>query len=113
MRKVSLTPVLIVVLLFCCAGLLSAEHHENPDDLRTYEGTLTAVDQSRSLVTITGPDARIFKVSSRTSLLKNGFPIELSDLNNGDYVTVSYNETGETPEHALSLDVKYQPGTEW
>lgn len=63
------------------------------EDMRTFDGTVTAVDTANSTLTVQGGISIKFPVTSDTQLRYNrydNYVIKLSDISVGDYVTVEY-----------------------
>ena len=63
------------------------------EDMRTFDGTVTAVDRANSTLTVQGGTSITFPVASDTQLRYDrydNYEIKFSDITVGDYVTVEY-----------------------
>lgn len=71
----------------CCVAQSADE------DMRTFDGTVTAVDRANSTLTVQGGTSITFPITSDTQLRYDrydNYEINLSDVTIGDYVTVEY-----------------------
>ena len=107
-----------IALCICVAAVLSVNaafcgdwQDLNDESLRTFQGTVTAVDAVASTISVQATISGVFPISSDTSLKKNDMDITLSDISVGDYVTIDYYHDGSEdmrPVKALSVTVEYE-----
>lgn len=71
-----------------------------------FRGTATAVDQTAKTFTIAGKEhSRVFKVTDKTTVTKDGQPAQFSDLSDNTAVTGSYWKQDDGTLEAKSLKI--------
>ena len=63
-------------------------------DLRVFEGNVTAVDMNSSILKVKGFEEIAFPITNETKIVHDTRDIRLFDLEIGDYVTVQYYRHG-------------------
>ena len=95
---------MMLIFAVACMSLLTPCWAEEPypdEDLRVLEGTVTAIDTSKSTLTVSGGVEIAFQISNDTKLLDgtgladSDYDIKLSEINVGDYVTIKYVRKGQ------------------
>jgi hypothetical protein len=67
------------------------------EDMRVFDGMVTAVDTADSTLTVQGGTSITFPIAADTELrydIYDNYAIKLSDISAGDYVTVEYRRSG-------------------
>lgn len=113
---------LIVALLLCAAltvpvSVSLADEDLDDPNLRVSEGLVTAVDTSRSTISVDAGILMVFAVSRDTKLRSEAAmystDIKLSDIGVGDNVTVEYLRKGKdsrTPAKVIRITVENKAG---
>jgi len=92
----------------------TASHCETDWDLRTMDGTVTAIDMREPSITVDGGVTIKFAVSNDTVFLKDNTKIRLLDLGIGDYIKVEYYHKGtesRTPSRLTKVELIYDAST--
>ncbi|HNX68273.1 MAG TPA: hypothetical protein PLL75_01120 [Candidatus Omnitrophota bacterium] len=84
------------------------------ENLQTVEGSVTAIDAEKKIITIRWMyDVENFKYEDVTlsvpdgcAVIKNGEPVELDDIENGDHITARYNPNAAPLPLAASLSIE-------
>jgi len=110
MKKIALS-VCVAMVLLANAAFCGDWQDLDDENLRTFQGTVTAVDVKASTISVQATISGVFPISSDTSLIRNGMDITLSDISVGNYVTIDYYHDGSEnmrPVKALSVTVEYE-----
>jgi len=110
MKKIALG-ICIAAMFLDTASFCADWQDLDDENLRTFQGTVTAVDLAASTISAQATISAVFPISSDTSLKKNDIDIKLSDINIGDYVTIDYYHDGSgnmKPVKILSVTVEYE-----
>lgn len=103
---------IFIIAMFLTTVSLCADWQDLDDEnLRTFQGNVTAVDIGGSSITVQATISAVFPVSLDTLLKKDDIDIKLSDINVGDYVTIEYYHDGsenKIPVKVLSVTVEYE-----
>jgi len=97
----------------------AASYGQAPDideDMRTFEGTVVSVDPVNLSLAVLGAVQIVFPISADTQFVKDGAPIQLTDIERGDYVFVEYHalpENSLVPARVLQVTLKYKKGDSW
>ncbi len=113
-----------IMCAVCCVivmGMLMAlpSYSQAPDideNMRTFEGMVASTDPVRSLLVVRGAVPMTFPVSDDTQFVRDGAPIQLLDIEPGDYVFVEYRASasdGFTPAKVMRVTLKYKKGDSW
>lgn len=110
-----------VIFIIFLLGIIAVapsycEDGMNDDDLRTFDGKVTAVDIGGQSITVKGSTEITFALSPDTKCQQYTNDIELKDINIGDYVTVQYYRSGDESRVAskvLKVTVEYKAGSGW
>src|SRR5262245_34515496 len=91
--------VILPMLLFLFVAALGAAAIANTrqdQDLKALSGKISTVDAGKSQFEVkdTSGNAMAITVTQQTKIMKDGKPIQLSDLKAGDTVSVEYSQEG-------------------
>lgn len=106
--------VMITVLLTATMALSPSAcvAQDTDENMRVSEGKVTAVDTAGSTITVQGGTSITFPVDADTQLSYDrydNYAIKLSDITEGDYVTVEYLRSGLdslVPYKVMKVSVK-------
>lgn len=111
MAKAIITAAVILIASAMAIGPSNCEDKFAEEDLRVFDGTVTAVDVSGSSLTVKGATEITFPISLDTQLTSDIYDIKLSDVDIGDYVTVQYYRRGSesrVPSKVIKVTVEYK-----
>ena len=78
------------------------------DDIKTIDGNVVSVDNTNSRVVVKSSEVMDFTVPSDAKIVNaDGFGIQLSDINAGNYVTVDYHDDKSGLHIMKSMEVEY------
>ncbi len=104
--------VLSIVVTLFIAFSSSAPGYCQPDSLvdgmKTIDGTVVSVDSQNSQIVVKSSEIMSFSIPSSAKIVNaDGFGIQLSDVNAGNYVTVDYSND-KSGNHVISgMEVAY------
>ena len=101
---------MIIFAIICIMTAVPAHcQYDNPaPNLRTIGGTVTAVDSQNSQITIKTTETFIFSVPSGAKIInKDGFDIQLGDINPGNYAMVDYYDDRSGNHIAKNIEIEY------
>lgn len=117
MKAITIAVAVIALTGFMVAGTCHAEDEFSEQDLRVFDGKVTNVNTSRSVITVKGSVQIDFPVSTDTKIVQDtpdidfATTIKLTDIDIGDYVTVQYyckGAEGFVPAKVLMVTVEYK-----
>jgi hypothetical protein len=97
----------LFMFYFSIAACSGEDQLNSMDGLTTFDGNVIAVDAGNSTLTVKGGTTAVFKISTGTRIVKDIYPIKLSDIGIGDYVSVGYNPGDDGSADAVTVNVRY------
>ena len=116
-RGMKTTIVLLFITLVVAIACVPcySEYQEATDDDRTFEGKVMAVNVAQSTLTVNDTVDIVFPISADTKLTQDINDIKLSDIEVGDYVSVSYVRSGDdsrVPAKVKNVVLEYDDSKE-
>lgn len=108
MKRAAFSICAVSFFLAVCAGICRPEDQLNSmDGLETFDGKVVSVDIGKSAVVVQGGTTMTFRVSSGTKIFKDIYPVKLSDIYDGDYVSIGYSTGEDGSADAVTINIRY------
>jgi len=99
-----------VALLIIFTSGVPVHCHDDPlmEDMKTIDGNVVSVDSQNSKIVVKTSEVMTFSVPSDAKIVNaDGFGIQLSGVNAGNYVTVDYNDDKSGNHIMKGMEVAY------
>ena len=110
MRNSIMLAAVVLISAMLMAKASYCDYDAPDDEFVVFDGRVAAVDVGGSTLTVKGADTIRFPVSGETKLVKDIYDIKLSDISDGDYVTVEYYKGPGGPSRVTKVTVAYKEG---
>ncbi|MCX5666269.1 MAG: hypothetical protein NT036_04405 [Candidatus Omnitrophica bacterium] len=106
--KIMLSIVVALFIVFTSYVLCHCQPDSLVDGIKTIDGTVVSVDSQNSQIVVKSSEIMSFSVPLSAKIINaDGFGIQLSDVNAGNYVTVDYSND-KSGNHVISgMEVAY------
>lgn len=105
---IKICTIAIIALAIVAAVAVSPAHCQDDSSMRTVDGRVVSTDSQNSRIVIRTTETFTFSVSSSTTIInKDGFTIQLSDINPGNYATVDYYDDRDGNHIAKNIEIEY------
>ncbi len=104
--------IFVCVVLFGVLACVASVHCQSDslvDDMKTIDGNVVSVDIQNSKIVIKSSEVMTFFVPSDAKIVNtDGFNMQLSDVDAGNYVTVDYRNDGSGLHVMAGMEVSYK-----
>ena len=105
---IKISSIAIIASVIICMAAIFPAHCQDDTSLKTIDGRVVSTDSQNSQIVIKTIETLTFSVSSNTTIInKDGFSIQLSDINPGNYAMVDYYDTPAGKHIAKNIEIEY------
>lgn len=106
--KIVVSICVALLVVFALSVSVHCQDNSLVDNMKTADGDVISVDIPNSQIVIRSSEVMTFSVPLDADIIdKNGFGIQLSDVNVGNYVTVGYHDDKSGLHVMNSMEVAY------
>ena len=107
--KAILSICVVLLIIFASGAPVRCQGDSLVDDMKTIDGDVVSVDSQNSRIVVKASEVMTFSVPSSAKIVNaDGFGIQLSDINTGNYVTVDYHDDRSGLHIMNGMQVKYK-----
>ena len=106
MVKISFVALIIFVIIG--TAVIFPAYCQDDTSMKTIDGRVVSTDPQNSQIVVRTVETFTFSVSSNTRIAnKDGFSIQLSDIDPGNYAMVDYYDTPDGNHIAKNIEIEY------
>ena len=97
------------LIIFASAVSVYCQGDSLVDNAKTIDGNVVSVDSQNSKIVVKASEVMTFSVPSSAKIVNtDGYSMQLSDVNTGNYVTVDYHDDRSGLHIMNGMQVKYK-----
>ena len=106
--KTILSICVVLLVMFVSGVSVHCQGDSLVDNMKTIDGNVVSVDSENSKIAVKTYEVMTFSVPEEAKIVNaDGFGMQLSDVNAGDYVTVDYSNDKSGLHIMKSMEVDY------
>ena len=106
--KAILSICVVLLIIFASGAPVRCQGDSLVDDMKTIDGDVVSVDIQNSHIVVKASEIMTFSVPSSAKIVNaDGFGMQLSDVNAGNYVTVDYRDDKSGLHIMKGMEVEY------